>query len=253
MIVCERIALMYHDLYLHSPSESGFQNDSAFQYKIQVNEFEKQVKVIVEYCREHPETEVEFTFDDGGVSFLTLVAPVLEKYGLRGTFFISTAYLNTPLFLTTEQVAELARRGHHIGSHSHTHPVLTELGKGRIAGEWYKSVEILKDYASGEVIASIPNGNGNRTVMQKAAEAGIRKLYTSVPTTRITNQGDMQILGRYVVYQGMTVEDVLGILDNKKKRQKLYVRWKLLSVLKGCLGRQYARIKCLYFRLKHKR
>lgn len=41
----KKVVLMYHDLYLHSSSESGFQNDSAFQYKIQVNEFEKQVEV----------------------------------------------------------------------------------------------------------------------------------------------------------------------------------------------------------------
>ena len=44
---------MYHDLYIQSGAESGFQNESAFQYKIQVDEFEKQVKAVVDYCREH--------------------------------------------------------------------------------------------------------------------------------------------------------------------------------------------------------
>ena len=43
---------MYHDLYIQSGAESGFQNESAFQYKIQVDEFEKQVKAVVDYCRE---------------------------------------------------------------------------------------------------------------------------------------------------------------------------------------------------------
>lgn len=246
----KKVVLMYHDLYFHSPSESGFQNGSAFQYKIQVNEFEKQVEAVVEYCRKHPETEVEFTFDDGGVSFLTLATPILEKYGLRGTFFISTAYLNTPLFLTTEQVAELVKRGHRIGSHSHTHPVLTELGEERIAEEWHKSVGILKDYASSETIASIPNGNGDKTVMQKAAEAGIRKLYTSVPATRVTNLGGMQIWGRYVVYQGMTVGDVMAIVANRNRRRIMYSRWLCLLLIKSLLGKHYNSLKSLIFRVK---
>jgi hypothetical protein len=69
-----KIVLMYHDLYIQSGAESGFQNESAFQYKIQVDEFEKQVKAVVDYCREHIEIQVDFTFDDGGVSFLTLAA-----------------------------------------------------------------------------------------------------------------------------------------------------------------------------------
>ena len=38
-----KIVLMYHDIYCESVSESGFQNASAFQYKVQVDEFEAHV------------------------------------------------------------------------------------------------------------------------------------------------------------------------------------------------------------------
>lgn len=248
--MAERIVLMYHDLYLHSPAESGFQNESAFQYKIQVDEFEKQVKNIVQYCQKHPEMEVEFTFDDGGISFLTLAAPILEKYGLRGIFFISTSYLNTPRFLTTEQLDKLVKRGHHIGSHSHTHPVLTDLKKERIAEEWHMSVEILKNYVLGETIASIPNGNGNKAVMQTAVEAGIQRLYTSIPTMSIMNLENMQIIGRYVIYQGMSVEDVMAIVTNRNIRWIMYSRWLCLQLIKGVLGKHYNSLKQLVFRAK---
>lgn len=245
-----RICLMYHDIYQRTPHESGFQDKKAFPYKIQADIFEDQVKAVARYCHERPEVEVEFTFDDGGVSFLTLVAPILEKYGLRGTFFISTAYLNTPQFLTTGQLAELAQRGHRIGSHSHTHPMLTELTEEEIAKEWTNSVNILHPFLTDEMTASIPNGDGNTVVMQKATEAGIQRLYTSIPTTEVKRFMDMQVLGRYVVLQGMSTEDVMKIICDNSFRRRLYIRWQVLRCVKDCLGSQYERIKRLYFRFK---
>ena len=246
----KKIILMYHDVYLHSPTESGFLKESAFQYKIQADIFEEHVKAVAQYCKDYSHIEVEFTFDDGGVSFLTLAAPILERYGLRGTFFISTAYLNTPQFLTTEQLEELAKRGHRIGSHSHTHPMLTDLTEEGIADEWTKSVDILRPFATDGMIASIPNGDGNAVVMDKARKAGIQQLYTSIPTTKIAYSENMQVLGRYVVYQGMSTEDVIKIVCNQGYRRRLYVRWQLLHYVKNCLGSQYERIKCLYFRCR---
>lgn len=247
-----RICLMYHDIYQQTPYESGFQQESASQYKIQSDIFEEHVKAVAEYCKEHSHIEVEFTFDDGGVSFLTLAAPILERYGLRGTFFISTAYLNTPQFLATGQLAELANRGHRIGSHSHTHPMLTDLPEEGIAGEWAKSVGILRPFAPDGMTASIPNGDGNATVMKKALEAGIHRLYTSIPTTETTLFENMQVVGRYVVYQGMSAADVLNIISNKAYRRRLYVRWRMLHLVKMCLGTQYDRLKRCYFRIKQK-
>jgi peptidoglycan/xylan/chitin deacetylase (PgdA/CDA1 family) len=57
-----------------------------------------------------------FTFDDGGVSFLDLIAPALERHGWRGLFFIATNWIGSPGFLKASQIAELRQRGHHIGT-----------------------------------------------------------------------------------------------------------------------------------------
>lgn len=241
---------MYHDIYRDTVKESGFQNNSSFQYKIQLNQFEEHIIAISAYCRKHTDVEVEFTFDDGGVSFFTYVAPLLEKYGFCGTFFISTNYLNTPLFLTTEQLQILIERGHNIGSHSHTHPILTELVDDVIAEEWNISVNELRKYVSDKVIASVPNGDVNKNVVCKAAEAGIKVLYTSVPTTRTKTLGNMLIVGRYVVYQGMTTKDVMAIVSNKGNRRMIYVRWQILQLIKTLLGRRYNQLKSFFFGLK---
>ena len=126
-----QIFLMYHDVYIHDYNESGFLKDSTKQYKISVQEFEQQVKAVAEYCRDHDDIKVDFTFDDGGKSFATVVAPVLEKYGLRGIFFISAKYIETETFISFDQIVELKRRGHIIGSHRNSHPNLAKLAKGR--------------------------------------------------------------------------------------------------------------------------
>lgn len=86
----KQIVLMFHDVYDTSPGESGFTSPAADFYKIDSTTFER----YVEATQESKQNFV-FTFDDGGVSFYTIAAPILEKYGLKGKFYISTAYIGT--------------------------------------------------------------------------------------------------------------------------------------------------------------
>ena len=120
----DSISLMYHCIYASIPQESGFQGAGAMIYKISSVDFEKQVNAISKYLEKNnlEKEAVTFTFDDGGVSFITIIAPILERYGYRGLFFISTRYIGTEGFLTVDQIKELVTRGHMVGSHSHTHP-----------------------------------------------------------------------------------------------------------------------------------
>ena len=64
---------------------------------------------------------LSFTFDDGSVDHFTLAAPMLEKHGLRGTFFIVTNWIGKGNKLTWDQVKSLSERGHEIGNHSLSH------------------------------------------------------------------------------------------------------------------------------------
>jgi peptidoglycan/xylan/chitin deacetylase (PgdA/CDA1 family) len=64
---------------------------------------------------------LSFTFDDGTVDHFTQAAPMLEKNGLRGTFFIVINWIGKGNKLTWEQVKSLSERGHEIGNHSLRH------------------------------------------------------------------------------------------------------------------------------------
>lgn len=237
------IVLMYHDIVETNDKTSGFQNESAFQYKVEEHIFEEQVKAL-------QGKDVVFTFDDGGVSFYTKAAPILEKYGRKGLFFISTKYIGTPGFLTTDQVKELSGRGHVIGSHSHTHPeIFTKLSKEETRGEWQKSEEILTGILGDKTLAlSIPNGYASKVIMEEAIKCGYTDIYTSQPTTKIQQYKNHNVIGRYVVHNGMSTRDVLRIVESKGIRQKMALKWHLLNVVKSVLGSSYDKVKAKVLR-----
>src|SRR6266702_2252772 len=65
-------------------------------------------------------TAVSFTYDDGHSSGIDLVAPDLEKAGLRGTFFLTPA-----IFDAQKRAADwrkLASGRHEIANHTWDHP-----------------------------------------------------------------------------------------------------------------------------------
>ncbi|WP_067174332.1 polysaccharide deacetylase family protein [Microtetraspora niveoalba] len=76
--------------------------------------------------RTRPRTVVALTFDDGDRSH-TMAAKLLERHGLRGTFYINSGDLGTKGKLTRAQAAAIAKAGHEIGGHTVNHERLTDL------------------------------------------------------------------------------------------------------------------------------
>lgn len=72
------------------------------------------------------ETVVALTFDDGDSSH-PAVARMLEKRGMRGTFYVNTDTVGGEQKLTRRGLAAIAKKGHEIGGHTLTHVRLTEL------------------------------------------------------------------------------------------------------------------------------
>ncbi|MFF5211295.1 polysaccharide deacetylase family protein [Streptosporangium sp. NPDC000396] len=73
-----------------------------------------------------PETVVAIGFDDGDATHVA-AARMLQKRGVRGTFYINSATLGNEGKLTRDQVKAIARAGHEIGGHTLNHSRLTEL------------------------------------------------------------------------------------------------------------------------------
>ena len=244
--------LMYPDVYSSTEKESGFQFPTSYPYKISVTKFEEQVRFAHNYCKQNNLSKdiIEFTFDDGGESFYRIAAPILEKYGFRGVFFISTSHIGTDKFLTAEQVKALHQQGHIVASHSHSHPRnMTELSVNDLLNEWRTSVQILEDIIRVPVmIASIPSGYNSKEVTDTAAQAGIKILYTSKPTIKSIHTIGIVLIGRYVIHSNTSIETFGKIISSANYRRKMLYRWKLINCAKKILGTRYNNIKNSLFR-----
>lgn len=242
-----QIILMYHDIYKHDTSESGFQNATALKYKVRSDEFEKQVKSVSGYLsrKNLPKSSVIFTFDDGGESFFTLAAPILEKYDFKGTFFITTGFIGSKGFLNADQIKDLESRGHIIGTHSHSHPErMNSMSEEEIADEWHYSNMILSEILHNPIeTASIPNGYASKDVVRCMIKSGIKKIYTSNPTTKTFKYNKAEVIGRYVITENDTDSKIISIISSARTRYAKYLRFKILGWAKTLLGNAYLEIR----------
>lgn len=94
------------------------------------------------YNKALPEKPVMLTFDDSRVEHSLLAAPLLEKYGFRGVFFIMTITYNKKNYMTTDQISCLAKAGHTVGLHSWDHTMVTKYTE---TADWQKQVAAPKE------------------------------------------------------------------------------------------------------------
>lgn len=76
---------------------------------------------------------VSLTYDDGLLEHYTLVAPELEKRGMRGTFWIIGNMVGVDSTkhgarLSWSQICDMEERGHEMGSHTWSHPNCRKVG-----------------------------------------------------------------------------------------------------------------------------
>jgi len=249
----KQIVLMYHDVYRHDIGESGFNRERDIPYKLSVEQFEKQVRFVSQHLAENKlaNETVIFSFDDGGQSFYTNIAPILEKYGFKGWFFISTKYIGTETFVSKEQIQELSQRGHMIGSHAHTHEHLHTMTPEQVYDEWRRSKCILEDIIGDAVeSASIPNGDVSKNGLKIMNQLGFKNIYTSIPTTKVINYNNSLLYGRYVILTDSSVDIIKKIISSRLTRSKKYLTYCGIKIIKEILGSHYIKIKNYFMRIK---
>lgn len=75
-----------------------------------------------------PPKPVILTFDDGYLDIYQNAFPILQEFGLKGTFFIITEFIDNgyPDYMSWAMIEEMAAAGQRMESHSKTHPDLRE-------------------------------------------------------------------------------------------------------------------------------
>lgn len=214
------VFLMYHELEL--PGRSLCRPEAGYvRYVLRLSEFQFQVHSLkqagwkgwsVSEALTFPASPgVAITFDDGCETDLLSAAPILKEAGFGATFYITAGFLNSPGYLSSQQVRELAALDFEIGCHSMTHPYLSDLQRDRLHGEIAVPKLKLEDITGRPVKHfSCPGGRWNRTVAEVAREAGYKSVATS-SNHKNSPRTNLFSLGRVAILRDMNLDTFQGI------------------------------------------
>ena len=105
---------------------------------------------------ELPKRPIMFDFDHPAKSIRHEIHPIMQDRGFRGSLFINTGLMEemysgpmpdfeTRQWMTWEEIGELMDAGWHIGSHTHTHPNLSDLSVKDPSGEAIRAESVKCD------------------------------------------------------------------------------------------------------------
>ncbi len=186
------VILLYH---------SVAKGQSFGSYSLPVKSFEAQIAYlsrhfkIVRLCdlehyiaANYQERIACVTFDDGCMDNYEVALPVLERFGVKATFFIvtgllggylSTSFGNVPL-MSSHEICELVSLGHEVGAHSVSHTKLTQVPIEHAIREIRESKHFLEDLVGKEVISfAYPRGAWNETLKEEVQQQGFRYAVTT--------------------------------------------------------------------------
>jgi len=214
----EIAGLGYHDV-TDDPFVSGFQRAGALPFKHTVAGFARDLDAITGAA------SAPRLVTDGGTSALH-IGDVLRARGWRGHFFIVTNLLGGRTFLTAADIRHLRSCGHLIGSHSHTHPdIFNALSPRRMLEEWHVSTDTLSQVLGERcATAAVPGGDISPQVLESAAAAGLRALFTSEPWLAPRRVHGCWILGRYIVKAATPSARIAALAAFRGWRRALLVR-----------------------------
>jgi len=126
--------LLIQNLYLQT---TRFANER----KRKIDRFNKQSHGMIRVIRKMRDDRVYLTFDDGPDLFTASIMELLNRCGIKGTFFL----IGQKAAQNPEIVKELLKHGHSIGNHSFSHPRLILKSRQFIVNEIDQTDAILTE------------------------------------------------------------------------------------------------------------
>lgn len=186
-----------------------------------------------------PAKPIILTFDDGFVSNYLYAFPILKKYGMTATIFMTVnrdaenfkKYASIDAPLTDLQLQEMSDYGIAIESHSMTHRYLSELQPEVIRWELAESRKSLAQTLRKAVrFLAIPSGAYSAAVKRLVRETGYEAAFCMLKGSN-NRSSDPYALRRFVIARDFTLDDFRRTLQ---PGTGCYLR--LTSSLQNALG-----------------
>ena len=141
----------------------------------------------------HPgATGIAVTFDDGDADVFETALPILQKFGVPATVFVSSSLLDTEWvdhglkrrMLTTSQLQSLAASPLiEIGSHAHVHAPMVLRSRADLLEDLSLSKQMLETIVGKPVrYLAYPHGSHNAEVMEVAKQVGFEAGFACMET-----------------------------------------------------------------------
>ena len=170
----EKLANNLKDINMYTDIDK-FHNQMKFLKERHRIVSEKEVATFMEKGR-IPDCSVWITFDDGYKDNYTNAFPILKKYSIPATIFVTTGYINEPtssenrnnLFMNWDEIIEMSKAGIFIGAHTVSHRILADLSDDEMMREIHESKDEIEEKIDRRVISfAYPVGKRQHYCLEK--------------------------------------------------------------------------------------
>lgn len=160
-----------------------------------------------------PDRSVVITFDDGHISNYTRAFPLLRARGWAATFFVVTNRVGQNGWLNWSQMREMQQGDMTIGSHTVSHPFLSQLSPQEIRWELEQSKKALEDGLSTSVTTfAVPYGYEPAGLARMAADCGYRAVCNS-RLGLVNGRANPLSLPRITIRRGCSLETFSRLVE----------------------------------------
>ncbi|MCB9459790.1 MAG: polysaccharide deacetylase family protein [Anaerolineaceae bacterium] len=131
-----------------------------------------------------PPNPIILTFDDGYIDHYVTVAPILNQFGFKGTFYVITSFAdnNRAGYMNWQQIQDLQNQGMDIEPHTKNHADLSHRDYDFLVYEIMGSVESIEQHlGTTPVTLAYPMGRYDQTTLSFMETTYLSRTVTTMP------------------------------------------------------------------------
>jgi len=118
------------------------------------------------------------------------ILDVLDKYNVKGTFFIMGSWVNYS-DENVQKLKQIYEGGHEIGNHSYKHPMFSQISNEKIMEELYKTDKIIEDTLGIKTnLFRFPSGDYSKEAVKYINSLGYKIIQWDVDSVDWKNIGE---------------------------------------------------------------